>query len=78
MPLPTLPTLGGGFTLGVELPSQSFNAALCCKVLQFSVVTPPIPLGSLVFNPAVIGVLNAAINALNAYHDAFVFNCPLE
>lgn len=78
LPIPTLPTLGGGFTLGAAIPSFSFDAQLCCKILPFPIVTPPIPLGSLVFNPAVIATLNAAIATFNSYHDAAIFGCPLE
>jgi len=78
LPAPTIPTLGGGFTLGADIPSFAFNAELCCKILNISAVTPPVPLGSLVFNPPIIATINAAINALNAYQDGFVFNCPLE
>lgn len=77
-PFPTLPTLGGGLSLGAAIPSQSFNAELCCKVLSIAVVTPPLPLGSLVFNPGVMAALNTAIATFNTYHDAFVFNCPFE
>lgn len=79
LPIPTLPTLGGGFTLGASLPSFSFDPQLCCKILPFPVVTPPIaialPVGVMA---GAIASLNLAITAVNAFHDGFVFNCPLE
>lgn len=78
LPLPTLPTLTLGLTLGIAIPQFTFDLELCCKILPFPLVTPPIPLPTLVFNPAVIATINTYIAAINAYHDALTFDCPLE
>ena len=78
LPLPTLPTLSLGLTLGLDIPQFSFDPILCCKILPFPLVTPPIPLPTFVFNPAVIATINTYIAAINAYHDALSFDCPLE
>ena len=56
----------------------TFDPTLCCKILPFPIATPPIPFPPLVLNPGVIAALNAQITLLNAYFDAFAFDCPLE
>jgi hypothetical protein len=74
LPIPTLPT---PFTIGLPLPIPSFNAALCCKILPFTIPPiPPLPTGTI--NPAIITVINEALGAITAYFDQFQFSCPLE
>lgn len=73
------PTLGLGLSLlPPALPSVSFNANLCCKILQFSIVPPPIPLPPLVLNAAVLAALGPVFAAINTYLDALPIDCPLE
>jgi hypothetical protein len=81
IPIPTVapPTLGLGLSLlPPALPSINFGADLCCKLLQFSIVPPPIPLPPLVLNPAVLAALGPVFAAINAYLDALPLDCPLE
>lgn len=78
LPPPAVPTLPGGLTLGAALPSFTFDPALCCKILPFPVSTPPLPLPPLVFNPAAIAAINAALASFASYFDALSLSCPLE
>jgi hypothetical protein len=78
IPIPPIPTLPPGLTLGVPIPVVSFDPALCCKILPFPLVTPPIPLPPLVLNPAVIAIINEKLTALNAYFDQLTIDCLLE
>jgi hypothetical protein len=79
LPVPVLPTLGLGLNIEPPtLPSFSGDLRLCCKILQFDIVPPPIPLPPLVFNAAVTVSLTAAIAAVQAYIDALPLDCPKE
>lgn len=80
LPLPTVPTLPFGLTLGVPLDVSIPGGTLdfCCKILDLPPVSLPIPLPPLILNAGVISALNAAISAVNAYHDALTFSCPFE
>jgi hypothetical protein len=77
--LPSIPTIPSPLTLGIGLPSASFDPKLCCKLLPFPIVTPPIPLPPGVFNPAVVAVINAQLSALTAtYFNLLPLKCPRE
>lgn len=80
LPVPVIPTLPFGLTLGVPLDLSVPGGTLdfCCKILDIPPVAIPIPLPPLVLNAAAIAALNVALTALNAYHDALSFDCPFE
>ena len=76
LPMPELP---GGITLAPpETPDPGFSADLCCKILQFTVPTPPIPLPPLVVNPATSAIIKTTMAAVQAYLDAIPVKCPRE
>jgi len=77
MPHPALPTLPGGLSVSFTLPGASFNPQLCCKILQFSAVLPPTPLG-IPLNPGIIAAINTFIGQLQTYFDAIPVGCPKE
>lgn len=78
-PTITPPTLGLGLSLEPPaLPSVNFNGELCCKLLQFSIVPPPIPLPPLVLNPGVATAIASVFSAVQAYLDALPLDCPTE
>lgn len=80
LPLPTLPTLPVPLTLGVSLSLSlpPLGLDFCCKILALPSVSIPIPLPTLVLNPAFIATLNGFIASMNSYHDAITFSCPFE
>lgn len=77
IPTPVLPTLPGGLSLGVTLPGASFDVRLCCKILPFPAVVPPIPF-SLPISPAFIATINSTIKSVQDYLDALAIPCPKE
>lgn len=79
--LPTLPipTLPPGFSFGPPpLPPLPSLPGLCCKLPPFA--TPPLlpPIPPVVFNPAVIAIINGAIQAIQAFEDQLQVPCPRE
>ena len=75
VPVPTLPA---GISITPTLPSQDFDAALCCKVLQIEIKPPPIPIPPLLLNPAVNAVIATTIKGVQDYIDALPHDCPKE
>ncbi len=75
IPIPTLPD---GISLAPSFPSQSFDAALCCKVLDLEIKPPPIPIPPLLLNPAVNATIAATIKAVQDYIDKLPHDCPKE
>ncbi len=59
-------------------PDPGFDAALCCKILQFTVPAPPVPLPPLVVNGPTSAIIKAALAAVQAYIDAIPVKCPRE
>lgn len=76
---PTLPepTLGGGLSIDVVVPPQSFDANLCCKIVHLG--TPPvhIPLG-IPIPPGISAVIVAQIKLVQAFIDGLSPKCPRE
>lgn len=77
LPATPFPTLPGGLTLGAAMPGTVLDPALCCKLLPFPVVVPPVALG-VSLSPVIVAALNTALTALNAYMDALPIKCPIE
>jgi len=75
VPLPTLPD---GITIAPTLPSQDFDPALCCKVLNLPVSTPPIGIPPVLLNPGVNAILKNAIKGVQSYIDQLPHDCPKE
>jgi len=75
VPLPTLP---GGLTIAPSIPSQSFDPALCCKLLNMPAVTPPVGIVGTLLNPAVNAAIATAIKSVQTYLDALPHDCPKE
>lgn len=75
---PTLPipTLGGGLSIDITLPTETFDLALCCKILAFDLKPPPIAFG--VIPPGVVAILAAQIKFVQAYIDTLPPKCPKE
>lgn len=74
VPLPSLPP---GISIGVSIPSPSFDAALCCKLLGFSPSVPPIGLG-VPLNPAIQVAIAGALQGLQNYFSQLAIRCPRE
>lgn len=80
IPLPAvaLPVLPAPFSIDPpELPAITIGAEFCCKLPTLS-VTPLIPIPAAILNPAVIALINAASDVINAYIDALPLDCPRE
>jgi hypothetical protein len=80
-PIPTLPmpSLPGGITLTPpETPDPGFSADLCCKILQFAIPTPPIPLPPGVVNAGTAAIIKTTLASVQAYLDALPVSCPRE
>lgn len=76
IPLPPIP-----FPLSLtppDLPPLPFPLGICCQVVQFTLVPPPIPLPPFILNPAFVAGLTAAIKSVQAYIDAIPLTCPKE
>jgi hypothetical protein len=79
LPVPTLPTLPAPLTIALALPTLDLpDLTYCCKMPPLPVSIPPIPIPSLVLNPAFIATLNAFIQQMNTYLNSIPLNCPLE
>ncbi len=81
IPIPELPNPTLGLGLSIEppsLPSFSGDVDLCCKILSFNIVPPPLPLPPFALNAAVTATLNNCIAAVQAYIDALPLDCPSE
>jgi hypothetical protein len=80
IPIPDapLPTLPDGITIAPTFPSQSFNPALCCKVLDFPLTTPPVAIPPALLNPAVSAVIATTIKGVQDYVDQLPHDCPKE
>lgn len=76
LPIPVVPNLPGGFTLGAATPSLNINPQFCCKLPPLLAI-PPFGL-TIPINPAIIATLNAAIDAVNAYVRSLPLDCPRE
>lgn len=74
VPIPELPLPLG---IGITTPDIEFDPELCCKLLPFPIVLPPISLG-LLFNPAVNAIIAANIKIVQDYLDALPLDCPRE
>lgn len=65
-----------------ETPDPGFAANLCCKILQFEVVTEPLPLPPGTINPAtaatITAILTSAMQTVQTYLDKLPTECPLE
>jgi hypothetical protein len=77
MPHPALPTLPGGIGVGFTLPGVSFDPKLCCKVVQYSLVLPPVPFG-IPLNPGFIATINTTIGQVNDFFAQLAVGCPKE
>jgi len=79
---PPVPPLPFPLTIAPTFPVVSFDAALCCKILPFPLVTPPFPLPPGTLNPAVVQAivlsLTNAMQAIQNYIDALPLDCPFE
>jgi len=75
VPLPTLPV---PLTIAPTFPTESFDPELCCKILAFPLTTPPIPLPSGVFNPALCALIANTLKTVQDYLDRIPHDCPKE
>lgn len=76
-PLPPFPTLPPGITLGIPIPTPAFDATLCCKIIAFDPIVPPLPLPPFLATAAA-AIITAQLALLEAYFDAIPFECPRE
>lgn len=76
LPTPTPPALPPGITLAFPLPAFSGDLTLCCKLVDFPVASPPLPLPPAVISA--LGPLNAALDQVMAYFSALALPCPKE
>lgn len=73
----SIPSLPAPFSFGAsQPPSVSFDPELCCKIIQFPLKLPPLPLPPGVLNPAFITAMNAAKSQVTAFIRSLSFNCP--
>ena len=79
-PIPDIPVpeLPAGISITPTFPSQDFDAALCCKVLNIPITPPPLPIPPLLLNPAVNAAIAAAIKGVQEYIDKLPHDCPKE
>lgn len=66
------------FTFTPPEVSVDFDIALCCKLPPLPVELPIIPLPTLILNPAVVALLNLAIDKVVSYLNLQPLDCPLE
>jgi len=83
LPLPDvdLPTLPSPLTITPPSPSlgADVSAELCCKLVSFDLsVFIVIPIPPLTINPAVIALINEALDKIDAFLDALPLDCPRE
>lgn len=75
-PIPELPAPLSLALPTIELPT--FELGICCKLPPIPNPLPPIPLPTLVLNPAIVAALNAYIAQALSYIRLRPFECPLE
>lgn len=81
-PTPPLPSLPAGLSLAPTLPTPSVPTAAspaqlpCCTLPKVPPFTLPSPVGPLVMNPAFVGALRAATQAVEQFLDALPLACP--
>jgi hypothetical protein len=75
LPIPELPF---PLTIGPPIIDIEFDPKLCCKLLPFPLVVPPIPLPPGTLNPAIVAVIQAQLASMNTYFDALPFKCPRD
>ena len=80
VPLPKVevPKLPAPLSIAPSVPTLSFDAALCCKVLPFPLATPAIPLPPLLVNPALIAIVNQTMSKVTAFINSLSIPCPKE
>lgn len=81
IPIPQVvaPELGFGLSLTPpQFVDPEFNLELCCKILQFQIPLPPIPLPPLVVNASTGALLGQVVGAINSFLDQLAFECPKE
>lgn len=81
VPIPQVPNPELPFPLTIappETPDPGFSADLCCKILAFTIPTPPIPLPPGTVNPATAALITSNLAAVQAYLDALPLKCPRE
>lgn len=77
-----MPSLPAGLTLAAPMPTPpNVTAAIpaqlpCCTLPTVPAFKIPNPLGPLVFNPAVVGVLSSALQAMETFLDQLPLSCP--
>lgn len=79
VPIPSvpIPQLPPGVSIGVPIPSVEFDVTICCKLLSFSQVAPPLSL-NVPLNPAIQAVITSTLQALQNYFDSLPLDCPRE
>lgn len=76
VPTPTTPSLPAGISISPPtLPAVS-TPGLCCQFVPSFTFTPPVPLGPLVANPAVLVALNATLQAIQGFLNGLTPSCP--
>ncbi len=78
IPKPPLPSIPGGFTLSVPLPtipSVTLNAP-CCVLPSLTTPQIPLPLPPLAVNPAVVTLIRSATALVEAWWDSIPMDCP--
>lgn len=75
---PTLPvpTIGGGLSIDITIPAQSFSVGLCCKTIAFGTPTLHVPLG--VVPPGLNAIIAAQIKIIQTFLDSLPPTCPRE
>jgi hypothetical protein len=78
IPKPPLPSLPAGISLTPPIPQPPALTVpnACCLLPALPITTPPIPLPSIVVNPAFIAGLRAALSAAHDYFDSLPLTCP--
>jgi len=77
LPAPTLPTLPGGITLAVPLPTfPGADLTVCCKIVSFPSVGVPLPLPPGTLNA--LAPLNVILEQVLSYINDLPISCPRE
>ena len=85
VPIPTLPVPTLPFPLSIEppaLPDVPLDAVFCCKIINYTIKPPPLPIfgptTGIVLNPAVNAVIAANIKLVQNYLNQLQIPCPTE
>ena len=72
----SLGTLPAGISLTPPTIPAITTPGLCCQLVSPFTVIPPVPLGPLVANSAVLVALNVTLQAVQTYINSLVPDCP--